>query len=395
MGLFDEAVPPYLLEKYAPAKWAAVKEGIIPLFAADPDFIAAPEIREAATIASTAGVYSYGESYGARSFREVIAEVVNTRKGIACNEEDVMVTSGVAQSMMLVAQSLCGPGDEAIIFDPVDFLFGASIDASGAKRVLCGINKEERSLDPEALKNVITPKTKLLCLCNPHNPLGIVFTKQELRTIADLATDHHFFVMNDEIWSDIIYSGHRHVSIHSLNPEIADRTITLQGFSKTFGLAGLHVGYAVATNRELMKALKKSSPSYFFVLNNISQAAGEAAYKKCWYWAQEFLHHLEDVRNYAHKTINDIPGVKCPMPEGTYVLFPDISSFGLTSEEMTAYLRREAKVGVVPGHGAKFSYFGPAAEGNIRIIFSTTKANIAEAMVRIEAALRKLGSKNH
>jgi cystathionine beta-lyase len=197
-------------------------------------------------------------------------------------------------------------------------------------------------------------------------------------------------VMNDEIWSDIVYTGHRHVSLHSLGPEIADRTITLQGFSKTFGLAGLHIGYAVATNKDVMNGLRKVAPGYFYVLNMVSQAAGEAAYKKCWYWADEFLRHLEDVRDYAYKRLTDIPGVSCMKPEGTYVLFPDISSYGLTSEEMTAYLRREAKVGVVPGHGVGFSYFGPAAEGNIRIVFSTTKENIVEALNRIESALLKL-----
>lgn len=388
--MFDESVPPRLIEKYAPAKWAAIKEGIIPLFAADPDFLVAPEIREASGAVSIDGVYSYGEPYGDCSFREVIAGVVNTRKGIACTEDDVMVTSGVAQAMLLVARYACGPGDEAIIFDPVDFLFGASVDAAGAKRVLCGIDKEERRLDAEALKELITPKTRLLCLCNPHNPLGRVFTREELKAVADLAVDHRLIVMNDEIWSDIIYSGHRHVSLHSLGPEIADRTITLQGFSKTFGLAGLHVGYAVATNKEMMLGLRRVAPGYFYVLNNVSQAAGEAAYARCWYWAEEFLRHLEDVCKYAYKRLTNIQGIRCKKPEGTYVLFPDVSSFGLTSEEMTAYLRREAKVGVVPGHGAGFSYFGPAAEGNIRIVFSTTKANIEEALNRIESALLKL-----
>jgi aminotransferase len=392
MGLFDESIPPHLLEKYAPAKWAAVKKGVIPLFAADPDFLAAPEIREAARIASSDGVYSYGESYGESRFREAIAGVLEMRKGIACTKDDIMVTSGVAQAMLLVAQYTCKPGDEAIIFDPVDFLFGASVDAAGAKRVPYRIDKEEARLDVEALKKLIRPKTRLLCLCNPHNPLGRVFTKEELGAIADLVVDHHLTVMNDEIWSDIVYTGHRHVSLHSLSPEIADRTITLQGFSKTFGMAGLHVGYAVATNKEMMRGLRKVSPGYFYVTNTISQAAGEAAYTKCWYWADEFLKHLENVRNYAYKRLTNISGVRCRKPEGTYVLFPDVSSYGLTSEEMTAYLRSEAKVGVVPGHSAGFSYFGPAAEGNIRIVFSTTKANIVEALNRIESALLKLNA---
>jgi aspartate/methionine/tyrosine aminotransferase len=187
-----------------------------------------------------------------------------------------------------------------------------------------------------------------------------------------------------------VYKGHEFVSLATLNHEIAARTITLHGFSKTFGLAGLNLGYAVATNPEFMKGLKKAAPGYFYPVNGVSQAAGVAAYTKAWYWAEAFLDHLQDVRDYAYARLLEIPGVRCRKPEGTYVLFPDISSFGMTSEEMTLYLRNEAKVGVVPGHGRDFSYFGPSAEGNIRIVFSTTKANITEALDRIEKALKKL-----
>lgn len=390
MSLFEEKIPPELLEKFAPAKWAAVKEGVIPLFAADPDFRVAPEIREAATSAAIEGIYSYGESYGNHAFREIIADTLGKRKGIACSPDEVMVTGGVAQAMMLVARYACKPGDEAIIFDPVDFLFGRAVDEAGAKRVLSHINKESREFDIEGLKELITPRTRLLCLCNPHNPLGRVLHRDELKAIADLAVDHNLVVMNDEIWSDIIYTGHTHVSLASMGSEVSDRTVTLQGFSKTFGLAGLNLGYAVATNPEVMKGLKRVAPGYFYALNTVSQAAGAAAYTKAWYWADSLLKHLEEVRDMAHKRLNGIPGVRCQKPEGTYVLFPDISSFGLTSEEMTSYLRKEARVGVVPGHGKQFSYFGPAAEGNIRIVFATTKPNIEEAMNRIETALLKL-----
>jgi aspartate/methionine/tyrosine aminotransferase len=390
MSLFDEPVTSQLLSKYAPAKWKAVKEGVIPLFAADPDFRVALEIREAAANAAIEGVYSYGEPYGDLAFREVIAKTLSRRKSLVCTPSDIMVTSGVAQAMMIVARYACRPGDEAIIFDPVDFLFGRAVDEAGAKRVSCGIDKETREIDVEELKGLITSKSRLLCFCNPHNPLGRVFRKDELRAVADLAVDNRLIVMNDEIWSDIVYTGHKHISLATLGPEIDDRTITLQGFSKTFGLAGLHLGYIVATNPDVMKGLKKVSPSYFYVVNTVSQAAGCAAYTKAWGWVEAFLRHLEEVRDLAYRRLNEMPGVKCEEPEGTYVIFPDVSSFGLTSEEMASYIREEAKVGVVPGHGIDFSYFGQAAEGNIRMAFATTKPIITSALDRIEAALNKL-----
>ena len=390
MNFFEETPSPDLIKKYAPAKWAALSEGVIPLFAADPDFQCAPEIRQAITSAGSDGVFSYGESYGNRDLREVISDTVWNRKRIQCSPDDVMITSGVAQAMMLVARYACKPGEEAIIFDPVDFLFGRAVDEAGAKRLISPIDKESRAIDLDGLQRLVTPKTRLLCVCNPHNPLGRVFRRDELEDLAKFAVNNNLTVMCDEIWSDILYDGREFISLASLNKEIAERTITLHGFSKTFGLAGLNLGYAVATNPEVMKGLKQVAPGYFYVVNGLSQVAGIAAYTRAWYWADAFLTHMQGIRDYDYDRLIEMPGVRCQKPEGTYVLFPDISSFGMTSEEMTAYLRREAKVGVVPGHGREFSYFGSGAEGNIRIVFSTTRANIVEAMDRVEKALKKL-----
>ena len=301
------------------------------------------------------------------------------------------MTNGVAQGMMIVAKYACQHGDEAIIFDPVDFLFGKSVDEAGATRVLSSVNKETGVLDVDGLNELVTSKTKLLCICNPHNPLGRVLTERELKGIAKVAVDNDLIIMSDEIWSDIIYEGHNHVSTASLSSEIAENTISLYGFSKTFALAGLSLGYAVATNSDVLKGLKRVAPPFFYSVSTLSQEAGKAAYSKAWYWADAFLLHLQKVRNYAHERLDSIDGVRCRKPEGTYTLFPDVSSFGMTSEDMTEYLLNEARVAVVPGHGESFSYFGPGAEGNIRIVFSTSKKVISEALDRIEGALSKIG----
>ena len=390
MSFFESTPSLDLIRKYAPAKWAALSQGVIPLFAADPDFQAAPEIRQAIVSAGNDGVFSYGEPYGNRDLREIIANTVSNRKNIPCSQDDIMVTSGVAQAMMLVAHYACKAGEEAIIFDPVDFLFGRAIDYAKAKRVYSPIDKEKRELDIDGLQRLVTPKTRLLCVCNPHNPLGRVFRRDELVNLAEFAINNDLIVLCDEIWSDIVYDGLEFTSLASINQEIAERTITLHGFSKTFGLAGLNLGYIVATNPGVMKELKLVAPSYFYVVNGISQVAGIIAYSKAWYWVDAFLTHLQGIRDYAYERLIEMPKVSCQKPEGTYVLFPNISKFGITSEEMALYLQKEAKVGVVPGHGKDFSYFGPRGEGNIRIVFSTTKANIAEALDRIEKALKKI-----
>jgi len=376
-----------LLRKHAQGRWG-LGEDIIPLTAADPDFQVAPEIREAIHRIADEGVFSYGGME--KEFRETISRVVKQRKKIDCTSDHIKATNGVAQAMMITAKALCIPGDEAIIFDPVDFLFGKSIDAAGAKRAHSKMDQKTREFDIDGFRDLITPRTKLLCICNPHNPLGRVMTEKELKTFTDIVLEHDMYIMSDEIWSDIVYSDQRHIATASLGEEVADRTISLYGFSKTFALAGLHLGFMVITNQEIMGKINTSAPGYFYTVNNISREAGRVAYDEAWYWVDGFLKHLEEVRDYAHSRLNELTGVWCNKPEGTYTLFPNISSYNMTSVEMTKYLREEAKVAVVPGHGEPFSYFGPGGEGHIRMVFCTGMNVIKEALDRVERALGKL-----
>jgi len=391
MSFFDDdTFRNELLRKHARNRWGALAEDVIPLTAADPDFQVAPEIREAVKEIGSDGVFSYGEAYGNRGFREVIADTVRARKKMPCSPDDVLVTNGVAQAMMLVARYACGPGDEAVLFDPVDFLFGEAVDHAGARKVYSRVDKKTGEIDVDGVNELVTDRTRLLCICNPLNPLGRVLRRRELEGLAEIAVDNDLVVMSDEIWSDIVYDGREHFGSASLGPEVAERTVSLYGFSKTFAMAGLNIGYAVATNPEVLEGLKRIAPSYFFSVNTVSQAAGKAAYSEAWYWAEAFLEHLQRLRDYAHSRLSTINGIRCLKPEGTYVLFPDISSFGLTSEEMAEYLLKEARVAVVPGHGDRSSYFGPGGEGNIRIVYSTTRCVIVEALDRIEEALTGL-----
>jgi aspartate/methionine/tyrosine aminotransferase len=393
MSIFSDEVIQYeLLRKYAKNRWAALPPDVIPLTAADPDFQCAPEIRDALEKNARDGVFSYGAAWGDEDFRGVLSETIRKRKAISCVPEDILVTNGVAQAMWLVARYACEPGDEVILFNPVDFLFGKAVDDAGAKRVYSAVDKETGKFDIEGLNALINDRTRMICICNPHNPLGRVLTEAELRDITSVAVDNDLFIMSDEVWSDIVYDGRKHVSTASIGPHVADRTVSLYGFSKTFALAGLNVGFAVATNEEIMDGLKRTAPSFFFNVNNLSQEAGKAAYKEAWYWVEAFLEHLHGMRNYTYERLRSMEGVRCLKPEGTYVIFPDVSEFGMSSEEMTKYLLEKAKVAVVPGHGMEFSYFGPGGEGNIRIVYSTSKKIITEALNRIERALAKLRS---
>ena len=205
--------------------------------------------------------------------------------------------------------------------------------------------------------------------------------------MVDIAEDHDLWIMSDEIWSDIVYDGRKHIPTATL-PNASERTITLYGFSKTFAIAGLQLGFLVAQNPELMKRINETAPGYFYPVNNISQIAGTAALNESWEWATDFIKHLEKVRDYIYERLGKMPNVEVHKPEGTYVIFPKIQD--MSSVEATEYLLREAKVAVVPGHGYPFSYFGPGGEGHIRIVYSTSMGIMQEAMDRIETALSKI-----
>ena len=383
----DEDIRFDLLRKYSANQWGKYPTDVIPLTAADPDFRVAQPIRKAIINMSVDGVFSYGAEGGNSEFKEACSRHVTSRKGFKCSPEEVHALNGVAQGMMLTCKTLLNPGDEAIIFDPVDFLFGKSIEAAGGKRVLSKVDLETLEFDLEGLKELVSSSTRMLCICDPHNPYGRVLRKDELIAMVDLAEDHDLWIMSDEIWSDIVYDGRKHIPTASI-PEARERTISLYGFSKTFAIAGLHLGFIVAQDTELMKRIKITAPGYFYPVNNVSQTAGRAALEEAWDWAIGFVEHLEKVRDYVYDRLKEMPHVDVHKPEGTYVIFPKIH--GMKSVEATEYLLKEAKVAVVPGHGEPFSYFGPGGEGHIRIVYSTSMGILEEAMDRIEKALVKI-----
>jgi aspartate/methionine/tyrosine aminotransferase len=385
----DQIHLPLLRQRAFNHRWATLPEGVIALTAADPDFPAAQEIREAIIDYTRHGLFSYGPAEGLPEFQRAVARVITERKGVACREEQVLAIDSAASAMFAVARFALRPGDEALLFDPVDFLFRQSVEAAGGRPVLSRVDPETGRFDLEDLRRRVTPRTRMMGVCNPHNPLGRVMTREELRAMGELAVEHGLWILNDEIWSDIVYAPLAHVSMASLSPEIAARTLTVNGFSKAFGLAGLRIGYIISPNAEVHTALVETSRVHTTAAgaSTLSQVAATAAYERCWYWVEAFLEHLRWARDYGVDRLNRMPGVRCRSPEGTYVLFPDIRELGMSSRDLAAYLEREARVAVVPGTP---EFFGPGAEGHLRLCFSTSAGILREALDRIEAALKRL-----
>jgi len=370
-------------------RWATLPEDVIPLTAADPDFQCAPEIVEAINAYAAERTFAYGPAEGLLPLREAVTTTVAERKNIITTPDRVLPVDSAAQGMFVIARYCLQPGDEAIVFDPVDFLFKASVEAAGAKAVLFPIDVVSGHLDMERLQSLITPRTKMLCLCNPHNPIGKVYTREELQQLGEFAIAHDLWIMNDEIWSDIIFPPHQFTSIASLSPEIAERTLTVYGFSKSFGLAGLRVGYIISPSDMVHEGIMETSMvrSTAYGVSTLSQVAAQAAFEQCWYWVEGFLKHLTANKNYAVDRLNKMPGITCHNPGGCYLVFPNIRGTGKSSVALTELLLQQGRVAVVPGAE---KWFGPGAEGHVRICIATSHHFLKEGLDRLEHTLHNL-----
>jgi len=386
-SFLDDDVPMALLRQRAfNLRWATLPPGVIALTAADPDFAAAPPIREALAQYVLSGVYPYGPPEGLPEFREACARFQRERRGVPAEAAHILAVDSAAAGMLHVARTLLQPGDEAIVFDPVDFLFAASVEAAGATVVRLPVDTRTGTFDPDHLAALVTPRTRLLGLCNPHNPLGRVWTRAELESFAAVAVRHDIPVLNDEIWSDIVYEPARFVSLATLGPAVARLTWTVSGFSKSHGLAGLRVGFVQAPDAAGFERLAERSlcRTTMTGASTLSQVAAIAAMEHCADHLAAFVAHLRRMRDLAVDQLSQVPGVSVRAPEGTFVLFPDISALGVPPEVLVGRLLTQHGVAVVPGAPR---WFGPGAAGHLRLVFSTSEGILREGLARIAAGL--------
>jgi aspartate/methionine/tyrosine aminotransferase len=240
----DDSVSLELLRRRAfNLRWAQQPEGVIPLTAADPDFSVSPAIQEALVRYVREGVLSYAPAEGLPAFREGVAEWMRTTRTLACTADSVFATDSAASGMAVLARASLQRGDEALIPAPVDFLLHYTVRQAGAVPVPVPVTRETSAEEfISAMKAALTPRTRMLWLCSPHNPLGVVYPREWLQKVSQWAVENRLRIASDEIWSDIIYAPARHSATASLSPEIERNTVTVYGFSKNFALAGLRVG---------------------------------------------------------------------------------------------------------------------------------------------------------
>jgi aspartate/methionine/tyrosine aminotransferase len=351
----------------------------------EPDFDTPAHVRDAAKRALDDGATHYAPFPGIPELRTAIAEDVTRRKGVAADPSQVFVTVGGKGVMLYAILGLIDPGDEVIVPDPGYPIYESLTRFVGATPVPIPIRMEhDFRLDVEELAGLITPRTRLLIINSPANPTGGVLTRSDLVRIAELAQEHDLWVMTDEIYGRILYDGAEHISIASL-PDMADRTIVLDGFSKTFAMTGWRLGYAVVPDslREVFGEL---------VINTIScaptfaQVGAVAALTGPQDDVDAMVVEFKARRDLIVAGLNEINGIRCATPLGAFYAFPDISGTGLSGADFAERLLTEADVCVLAG-----TAFGGVGNDHIRISYANSRENLTEALHRIGRFVAGLG----
>lgn len=387
MGLFDR-VDMDFLRKRAALKWGRWEDDVISLSVADIDFPAPDFIKESVARTLEEDRTPYGQFAGDLDVLETVCDKLNRDNKIPATPEDVHMIPGTMFSIFMICHYALSPGDEAVICPgPMYPPFMSNVKNAKATPVFNPVvfNPEGCRLDLDNLRKQITSKTRLLMVCNPHNPCGLVMTRRELEGIADIAREYDLPVFCDELYEDMMMDG-EHISLASIAPDMFERTVSVFGFSKAFGMPGFRIAYIVNRGRH-MENLRGLMHDIIVHTDTMAQAAAKGALLAGSEWLTALRDHLREMRDFGLMRLNKMPGVTCHRPQATPFLFPDFSAFGLTSDKMTEYLREEARVILNSGSG-----FGLPGEGYARINTATSKDVLAEAFDRIEAALAKLGA---
>ena len=358
-------------------------EDIVHLEQGEPDFTTPNHILEAAVEAMRKGFTHYTEINGTLELRQAIAEKLERENGIEADpEKEITVTSGSQEAMFITALGILNPGDEALILDPYYPAYFEDTLLAEAVPVTVPLKEEENyHVNMETLEKRITKKTKMIWICNPSNPTGHVFSKEDLEVIAEVAKRHNLIVFADEIYEKLLYEDSRHTSIGSL-PGMEDRTITVNGFSKAYAMTGWRIGY-IAAEKKLSATLRKLHYYTALCPNSISQKAALAALTGPQNCVQEMVKEYDRRRRLVLNELEKIEGLSYVKPKGAFYVFPNFSSFEESDEAMALYLLKKAGVVTVPGSG-----FGEAGKGHLRISYSVSYKQVEEGMKRIKECLR-------
>lgn len=355
---------------------ANTMEDVISLGVGEPDFDTPWHIREEGIYSLEQGRTFYTSNAGLMELKKEIVRYLDRRFHLPYTLEQVLVTVGGSEAIDIALRSMLDPGDEVIIPEPCFVSYLPCVKMAGGVPVQLPLEeKDQFKLTKEKLLSAISDRTKILVLPFPNNPTGAIMTENELRQIAEIIEERDLFVLSDEIYSELSYQGD-HVSIASL-PGMAERTIVINGFSKSYAMTGWRLGYA-AGPEEIIKQMLKVHQYVIMCAPTTSQYAAVEALRYGDEDVARMRESYDERRRFLVKELNDM-GIPCFEPMGAFYVFPNISRFGMTSEEFATRLLHQEKVAVVPG-----SAFGGCGEGYLRISYAYSIDNLKLALGKIQ-----------
>ena len=356
----------------------------ISLGVGEPDFKTPWSVRDAGIRSLELGRTKYTANSGLKELRGEICNYLQRRFDLHYKEENILVTVGGSEAIDLTIRAVVQPGDEVIIPEPCFVCYEPITQLTGGVPVHIATRAEDQfRLTADQLRAAITPRTKLLIFPYPNNPTGAVMSAAEMEEIAAVLRETNVLVLSDEIYSELTYGLDRHVSIASL-PGMAERTIVVNGFSKTYAMTGWRLGYA-AGPAPLIKVMTKIHQSCIMSAPTTSQYAAITALRQCDDQIEMMRDEYNRRRRYVVKALNDM-GLTCFEPRGAFYVFPSIQISGLTSSEFCEQLLREKEVAIIPG-----SAFGASGEGYARISYAYSVDHLQTAMKRIRKFLTEHG----
>lgn len=386
-------VPSPTLSITATAKaMAAQGIDIIDFASGEPDFDTPDVVKAAAELAIKNGFTKYTPASGIDELKLAIAKKLEAEQGLHYEKSQILISCGAKHTLYNIAEALFEEGDEVIIPSPFWVSYPDQILLNDATPVFLETKESEGYVvRRQELEAKITPRTKAIIVNSPCNPTGTTYDRSCLQDIAEVARQHDLVIVSDEIYEKIAYDGMRHTSIASLGPEVAARTVIVNGVSKAYAMTGWRIGYA-AGPKELINAMANIQSQSTSNPTSISQKAAVAALREGAPFTQQMLNEFDRRRRKMVERLNGMPGVTCPLPTGAFYAFPNVS--GLfdrthatgsirTSTDLATYLLQEAKVALVPGEpfGSTF---------HVRLSYATSMEAITRGMDRMATALTKL-----
>lgn len=366
------------------AKWNAYPEDILPMWVADTDFMAPEPVVKALRDRAAHGIFGYSDSKGA-SLKAAVGHWMHSRFNWQVSPDWITFSPSVVTALALCVVTFTAPGDNVLFLTPSYPPFFRIPRAHGRNPLSSSLLYEQGRyvMDLADLDvKMADSRTRLLFLCNPHNPTGRVFSREELLELGALCLKHNVLVISDEIHGDYVFPGHTHIPFPSLSPELAERTLVTVNPSKTFNIADLHTSAVLCANPNLLARFVTAAEGMALHGNALGQIALETAYRECAWYADQVAAYVKANIDYAATSINErLPGIRADIPESTFLLWLDCREMGLAQKDLELFFLNKAKLALNSG-----TDYGSEGTGFMRLNLGCPRSRVTEALSRLEKA---------